>query len=75
MEEEEEPGQTGDNPSLVLEQDCDGDDSLISTKGGYGDYTVVELKGLLRARSRMVSGKKADLVGRLRADDNDERGA
>ena len=75
----EEPGRTGgdDGPSSVLEKDRDGDGSLFSAKGGggYGEYTVVELKSLLRARSLKVSGKKADLVVRLRADDSDKRGA
>jgi hypothetical protein len=75
---EESGRRTGgdDDPSLVLlEQDRDGDDgNLISTKGGgggggYGEYRVVDLKGLLRARSLKVSGKKAELVARLRAYD------
>jgi hypothetical protein len=75
----EEPGRTGGDggPSLVLEKDRGGDDNLISAKGGggYGEYTVVQLKNLLRARSLKVSGKKADVVARLRADDSDKRGA
>ena len=74
-----ESGRTGGDggPSLVLEQDRYGDGSLNSTKGGggYSEHTVVELKSLLRARSLKVSGRKADIVARLRADDSDKRGA
>jgi hypothetical protein len=50
---------------VVAEESADEPDSTDSANQDYSSMTVAELKELLKAAGKPVSGKKADLIARL----------
>jgi len=50
---------------VVAEESADEPDSTESANQDYSSMTVAELKELLKAAGKPVSGKKADLIARL----------
>jgi hypothetical protein len=55
-------------PETVTEEELEEDEEGAS----YEDYTVEELKDVLRERELMVSGTKDELIARLEEDDEDD---
>jgi hypothetical protein len=55
-------------PETVTEEELVEDEEGAS----YEDYTVEELKDILRERELMVSGTKDELIARLEDDDEDD---
>jgi hypothetical protein len=67
-EASEAPDAVADEAVEVTEEELEADEEGAS----YEDYTVEELKDILRERELMVSGTKDELIARLEADDEGE---
>jgi hypothetical protein len=68
VESEDSEAPVVPEPETVTEEELEEDEEGAS----YEDYTVEELKDVLRERELMVSGTKDELIARLEEDDEDD---